>query len=129
MLIDVTCKQCGKSVKRNEYDPGKYCSNDCQRQYQFENVTLRQFEEGLLSNRRTLHRVLCHEHGHNCAECGVGETYNDKPLTLQVDHIDGNASNDMPSNLQLLCPNCHSQTSTFTARNKGHGRQAVGVKR
>lgn len=50
-------------------------------------------------------------------ECGQGPTWNGKPLTLQLDHIDGNPKNNMITNLRFLCPNCHSQTSTFTGRN------------
>ena len=42
----------------------------------------------------------------------------DNPLSLEVDHIDGDNSNDDRSNLEALCPNCHSQTSTWRGRNK-----------
>ena len=37
---------------------------------------------------------------------------------LQVDHIDGNYLNNLKDNLRFLCPNCHSQTSTWRGRNK-----------
>lgn len=37
---------------------------------------------------------------------------------LQIHHIDGNHYNNEESNLQLLCPNCHSLTPTFGALNK-----------
>ena len=47
-----------------------------------------------------------------CDECGISE-WNTKPLTLELDHIDGDVSNNELSNLRLLCPNCHSQTSTY----------------
>lgn len=36
-----------------------------------------------------------------------------KPLTLQLDHKDGDRFNNKLSNLRLLCPNCHSQTETY----------------
>jgi predicted HNH restriction endonuclease len=39
-----------------------------------------------------------------------------------LEHIDGNAYNNSESNLSLLCPNCHSQTPTYKAKNKGNGR-------
>lgn len=40
------------------------------------------------------------------------------PLILQLDHIDGNHENHHISNLRFLCPNCHSQTKTFSGKNK-----------
>lgn len=52
-----------------------------------------------------------------CANCGIS-TWCGKPLPLEVEHIDGNHSNNSENNLTLLCPNCHSQTSTYRGRNK-----------
>jgi hypothetical protein len=52
-----------------------------------------------------------------CSECGV-EEWNGKPLNIQLDHIDGDSHNHKFDNLRMLCPNCHSQTSTFCGRNK-----------
>lgn len=37
---------------------------------------------------------------------------------MQLHHIDGNPKNHLLNNLQMLCPNCHSQTENFTAKNK-----------
>jgi len=54
-----------------------------------------------------------------CDECGLGTTWNNKPLVLHLDHKDGNPTNNNLSNLHLLCPNCHSQTPTYTGRNIG----------
>jgi hypothetical protein len=51
---------------------------------------------------------------YKCVWCGVGQIYNNKPLTLQIDHIDGNRKNNTNQNLRSLCPNCHSQTDTYT---------------
>ncbi len=48
-----------------------------------------------------------------CECCCIAEIYNNKPLTLQLHHIDGNSMNNNISNLQILCPNCHSQTDNF----------------
>jgi len=50
-----------------------------------------------------------------CEECKVTDTYNSKPITLQLHHIDGNNQNNHIDNFQILCPNCHSQTKTFRA--------------
>ena len=45
---------------------------------------------------------------YQCVECGITE-WNNKPLTLEIDHIDGVYWNNTKENLQFLCPNCHSQ--------------------
>lgn len=51
-----------------------------------------------------------------CAICGIGPEWNGKPLTLELDHIDGDRLNNELSNLRLLCPNCHAQTETSNRR-------------
>ena len=51
-----------------------------------------------------------------CYICKLGKIWQDKPLTLQLDHINGKNTDNRISNLRLLCPNCHSQTSTFSGR-------------
>lgn len=47
-----------------------------------------------------------------CEICGLIE-WNKKPITLQIHHIDGQHRNYTPENLQILCPNCHSQTDNW----------------
>lgn len=53
-----------------------------------------------------------------CSKCGLGPEYNGKPLVLQLDHIDGDRTNNDADNIRILCPNCHSQTETFNGKNK-----------
>lgn len=52
-----------------------------------------------------------------CELCGVGNEWNGKPLTLHVHHINGNHRDNRIENLQILCPNCHSQTENFGTKN------------
>jgi Zn finger protein HypA/HybF involved in hydrogenase expression len=47
-----------------------------------------------------------------CAICGLTE-WQGKPITLQLHHINGNPNDNNLTNLQLLCPNCHSQTENY----------------
>nr|WP_285185956.1 HNH endonuclease [Rhodococcus sp. MEB041] len=57
----------------------------------------------------------------SCAGCGLGGTWNGAPLRLHVDHIDGNNLDCRLVNLRFLCPNCHSQTSTWASRTPVYG--------
>lgn len=50
-----------------------------------------------------------------CYECEITE-WNGKPLTIQLDHINGVNNDHRLENLRMLCPNCHSQTPTFVGR-------------
>lgn len=52
---------------------------------------------------------------YQCEHCGI-QHWNGKPISLELDHIDGNNGNHSLDNLQLLCPNCHSQTDTYRSK-------------
>jgi len=52
-----------------------------------------------------------------CSECGISE-WREKKLSIQLDHINGSNRDHRIENLRMLCPNCHSQTSSFAGRNK-----------
>lgn len=56
------------------------------------------------------------EQNKRCNECGISD-WNGKPLTFELEHRDGNKHNNLRDNLEVLCPNCHSQTSTWRGRN------------
>lgn len=57
-----------------------------------------------------------------CNKCGVGNSWQGKPLSLTLEHINGIWNDNRLENLEILCPNCHSQTSTYAGRG-GHSRE------
>jgi DNA-binding transcriptional ArsR family regulator len=50
-----------------------------------------------------------------CEECGI-DSWRDRPLPLELHHINGNPNDHRLENLALLCPNCHSLTPTWGGR-------------
>lgn len=78
---------------------------------------LQAFLEGKIRFNETLKKYLVITREEKCEECNQLPVWNGKPLNLQVDHIDGDCKNNLPYNLRLICPNCHSQTDTFAGRN------------
>ena len=61
------------------------------------------------------------EQDNKCVSCNLSN-WLDNPITLEVDHIDGNTQNNDRLNLRALCPNCHSLTNTFRGRNNIRGK-------
>ena len=47
------------------------------------------------------------------------------PITLELEHKDGNRNNNKRDNLEMLCPNCHSLTDTWRGRNKTNKRHKI----
>lgn len=76
-----------------------FCINSCASR---NTVKRRILEKGLLE--------------YKCAICGNKGLHNNKPLSLQLDHINGVNNDHRLENLRWLCPNCHSQTETFSGK-------------
>ena len=54
---------------------------------------------------------------YRCRDCNLIDSYNGKDIVLQLEHINGINNDHRLENLCFLCPNCHSQTSTYAGRN------------
>lgn len=70
--------------------------------YQTFKLKLRILQEGIKENK--------------CECCGISE-WNGLKINCELDHINGNSRDHRLENLRILCPNCHSQTDTFRAKN------------
>lgn len=74
--------------------------------------------------RHFVRLYLLDQQGDCCALCGQGRVWQEAGLTLVLDHIDGDSTNNRRENLRLICPNCDSQLPTYKSRNRGRGRHA-----
>lgn len=57
-----------------------------------------------------------------CSKCQLTGIWNGEPIVLQMDHINGVCDDHRIENLRLLCPNCHSQTSTYCSSKRGESK-------
>ena len=144
------CKQCGKEFD-SEDKRKVFCNRSCSATYSNKNRKLKDFGKCIncgnaISARNSKHckvcvksrtynqakkmediktdaarrRFLIRTHGHTCMVCKCS-TWNNLPIPLELDHIDGKSDNNVESNLRLICPNCHAQTPTYKGKNMGNG--------
>jgi hypothetical protein len=71
-------------------------------QYQTNKLRIRLIDENIKENK--------------CEVCGITE-WNGKFVSFELDHINGVRNDHRLENLRIICPNCHSQTHTYRARN------------
>ena len=107
------CLFCETECERPAY---RYCSNKCQLLHRQST----KIEQGIASIR-TWKNYLVRTEGHRCSVCQLA-SWNEQPIPLDIDHLDGNVDNNVRENLRLICPNCHAQTSTYKGKNAGNGR-------
>jgi hypothetical protein len=107
----------------------KFCSTKCQIDYQNNKLIDSWLEgrhdgrRGKTSTARWIKTFLINLFGNKCMECGWGETNeHTNNIPIELEHIDGDFTNNDITNLELLCPNCHSLTKTYKGANKGNGR-------
>ena len=78
---------------------------------------------GKTATAHWLRDYLLEQCEHKCQECGWGKINSHTgKIPLELEHIDGDFTNNKKENLTVLCPNCHSLTSTYKGANKKQGR-------
>lgn len=135
------CLLCQEPIPYDKRFDNKYCSSSCSAtannlrrpkkpkppNKSLHNQMMERFHAGILTKRPSIRKALIETRGNKCSKCGLNPIWENSPLIMTVEHIDGNAGNNSPENLCLLCPNCHSQTPTFCGKNIGNGRQSRGL--
>ena len=126
------CKQCGKELNNER---SSFCSVECQHEFRYQDYINRWKQQEIDGTRGRsgqlsiyVRKYIFTKFNSKCAKCGWSET---NPYTgtipLEIEHIDGDWRNSYEDNLLLLCPNCHSLTSTYRGANRGHGRNITWI--
>lgn len=110
-----TCTYCGKIWHRTYGSKGLYCSQKCQHAFIWKSK-LAKIKANEIVTCGAVRRYLV-EKDYSCSECKISE-WQGQQVSLQIHHIDGNSANNILSNCCLLCPNCHSLTHNWCAKNK-----------
>jgi hypothetical protein len=87
-----------------------------------EDAITRHFQENTYPSNKWLRKAVKTylNFEYKCSICFISD-WNNKPIVLEIDHINGINSDNRAENLRYVCPNCHSQTSTYKGKNINSG--------
>lgn len=109
----------------------RFCNTRCFTDYK-DKVYIEKWKSGKVDGSKShgnaissyVRGYLWKKYGDKCSRCGWNTP---NPVTgrpvLEIEHIDGNSTNNDEENLDLICPNCHSLTTTYRALNIGNGNK------
>jgi predicted nucleic acid-binding Zn ribbon protein len=118
------CIFCGKKIDRHSF---KYCSFKCQSLFRLKEVA-KKIECGENVSSSSLRKYLMLKYDSKCQKCGWGvQNPTSGTVCLDMHHADGNANNNVLSNVEILCPNCHSLTDTY--KRVGKNRKSSRINR
>lgn len=125
------CEGCDSDYVVGKNCKGLYCSLKCQMSHKY-HVYINEWLWGIKSGytgktlalSKQVKRYFRERFGTACWSCGWdGKHPTDGASLTEFDHIDGDPENCSFDNIRILCPNCHSMTPTFRARNKVSSRE------
>ena len=125
------CVNCGTELHRKDSHKRKYCNSECMKEYRYKQYIERWLEGKESGNyagdceaiSNYVRRWLFERADSKCEKCGWAEVHPDTGrIPLTANHINGKWDDTRPDNLELICPNCHSLTSTYGNLNAGNGR-------
>lgn len=117
-LVDAVCLSCECAFKHNpKKTHGRFCSNKCFQDFRRKNK-LEAWIAGAVIGPKAARNLLI-SIAPFCELCGIGQEWQGLPLSLHMDHINGDSDYNGFVNVRLLCPNCHSQTDTYGVKNSG----------
>ena len=113
------CITCGQKLKDKR---SSYC-NRCVG-IQNSEIARKKREKDVLYGKASVRRIKKYllETDRKCSICGI-TNWMGKELTLIIDHINGDASDNRLKNLRLVCSNCDSQLPTYKSKNKNSSRK------
>lgn len=109
--LQKACKEMGLELPKHDYTMVPF---DYNRQLSNEDVFV---ENSAYHNRTGLKKRMFELGFLNECSCGQGPEWKGKPMTLTLEHKNGVWNDNRIENLEILCPNCHSQTETFAGKN------------
>ncbi len=125
----LVCLWCGKKLEGNSKYIKKYCNTKCLVKCRSD-LYIALWKRGKVSGNKAITSLnmyvrayLLDKADNKCVKCDWNEI-NPKSgnIPLTVNHIDGDSTNSVESNLEVLCPNCHSLTSSYCGLYIGNGR-------
>jgi len=125
-LKERICINCyGKFFSKSREKTIKFCSSRCKAEFNGMEL-VNDWLEGRNSGckrgkyndylRAPIRNYILKQAKYTCQVC-KNDMWNDKPIPLQIHHKDGDAHNNRPENLLVVCWNCHAQTDTFGSKN------------
>lgn len=117
------CENCNNEIKDNVSDKTRFCKRNCYLEH-IKKERTKNIIIGDVIDTKASKNFLISKNGEKCEICGWCEkNKKTNKVPIQIDHINGDASDNRIVNLRLLCPNCHSLTETYGALNIGFGRK------